>query len=235
MGLAYYNTFNPSNNRICSYEAVPWFAGLRDTPGQVESLSELEGMLKRKNLTADISYYFLYEAADAVLRIENCQVNVQAVVLQMLADFYTCGTQLQRLLKLFQDQPIPKEKLILTVPTELIAKTTKANLEIMERYLRNGICLLADQYDPALVPMDKLKAMGFTHLRFAPELYLKQETANTMNLLRQQGFTIVGGNADTHDILGWLAACGAVFMSGTMTGVPVSEDELIRDSLAREK
>ena len=77
--------------------------------------------------------------------------------------------------------------------------------------------------------------MGFTYLRLAPELYLKQDTANTMNLLRQDGFTLIGGNADTHDTLGWLAACGVAFMSGTMTGVPVSEDELIRDCLARER
>ena len=56
-----------------------------------------------------------------------------------------------------------------------------------------------------------------------------------MNLLRQDGFILIGANADTHDTLGWLAACGVAFMSGTMTGIPVSEDELIRDCLAREK
>ena len=56
-----------------------------------------------------------------------------------------------------------------------------------------------------------------------------------MKALREQGFTLLGGGADTHDILGWLAACGVVCMSGTITGVPVGEDELIRDSLAREQ
>ena len=83
--------------------------------------------------------------------------------------------------------------------------------------------------------MDKLKEMGFIYVRIAPELYMKQETANTMNTLRQNGFTIIGCGADTHDIIGWLSACGVAFMDGTLTGVPVSEDELIRDSLAREK
>ena len=77
--------------------------------------------------------------------------------------------------------------------------------------------------------------MGFTYLRLDPALYLKQETANTMNLLRQEGFTLVGGGADNHDVLAWLAACGVAYISGTLTGVPVSEDELILDSLAREK
>ena len=64
---------------------------------------------------------------------------------------------------------------------------------------------------------------------------MKQETANTMNLLRQQGFILVGGNADTHDTVAWLAACGVSFMSGTISGVEVSEDDMIRDSLIRER
>ena len=64
---------------------------------------------------------------------------------------------------------------------------------------------------------------------------MKQATANAIYRLKQDGFTILGKGADTHDILGWLAACGVSFMSGTMTGLAVSEDELIRDSLVREK
>jgi len=76
--------------------------------------------------------------------------------------------------------------------------------------------------------------MGFTYVRLSPELYLQQETANTMNLLRQQGFTLIGGGADTHDTLAWLIACGVLCTSGTLTGVPVTEDELIRDCLSRE-
>jgi hypothetical protein len=63
---------------------------------------------------------------------------------------------------------------------------------------------------------------------------MSQETANIMNKLRKDGFILLGAGADTHDTLGWLAACGVSFMSGTITGVPVNEDELIRDCLARE-
>ena len=77
--------------------------------------------------------------------------------------------------------------------------------------------------------------MGFTYARLDSALYLKQETANIMNRMRKEGFTLVGGGADNHDTLAWLAACGVSFISGTLTGVPVSEDELIQDSLAREK
>jgi hypothetical protein len=170
-----------------------------------------------------------------VLRIENCKLKLQGILLQMIPEFYPLGTQLQRFNQLFKDQPITREKLLLTIPMDTILNANKSTTEIIERYLRNGIRLVVDNYDPEKLPADQLKAMGFTCLRFAPELYLKQETANTMTALRREGFTLIGGWADTHDVLLWQAACGVSFMGGTITGIPVDEDELIRDSLAREK
>ena len=235
MGLAYRPMVADVSGTIVAYEAIPWFAGVANEPGKTESIEQLEPMLRRKNLVVDMSFYFLYEAADTVLRIENCQVDLKAVVLQMLPDFYTSGTQLQRLLQLFRDQPIPKEKLLMTVPAELIAKTSKTNLEIMERYLRNGMALLVDGYDPAVLPMDKLKAMGFTYLRLAPSLYNKPETALAMTQLHQAGFVLLGGGVEDHDTLAWLEKCHMSYGSGSITGLEVSEDELIRDALAREK
>ena len=235
MGLTYRPMISDMQGTIAAYEAVPWFGGIANRPGETEPVTELIGMLNRRNLLMDVSFYFLYEAADAVLRMENCKLKSQAIVLQMIPDFYTAGTQLQRLNQLFKDQPITREKLILTIPEETILNASKANIEIIERYLRNGIRLMVDDYHPDRLPADRLKAMGFTCLRLAPELYMKQETANTMYRLRQDGFTLLGSGADTHDIVGWLAACGVVCMSGTMSGIPVSEDELIRDSIARER
>lgn len=235
MGLQYRPMASDVQGNIVAYEAIPWFGGIVDRPGETETASDLEGMLCRKELVTDVSFYFLYEAADAVLRIENCKLNIQAIVLQMLPSFYSQGTQLQRFNQLFKDQPIRRDKLLLTIPEETVLNANKTTTDLIERYLRNGIKLVVDDYHPDRLPAEKLKAMGFTHLRLAPELHLKQETANTINLLRKDGFTLIGGNADTYDTLGWLAACGVAFMSGTMTGIPVSEDELIRDCLARER
>ena len=72
-------------------------------------------------------------------------------------------------------------------------------------------------------------------VRFDPETYMKQETANLMDDFRKEGIVIFGGGADSRDIIGWLESCGASGMSGTVTGIMVNEDELIRDSLARER
>lgn len=234
MGLTYRPMASDPEGNIAAYEAIPWFGGIADRPGETEPAEELAGMLRRKDLITDVSFYFLYEAADTVVRINNCKLDLKILV-QMMPDFYLQGSQLQRMNQLLKDQPIDHNQLLLTIPEDVVLNANKATTEVIERYLRNGFRLVLDGYHPDKIPSDKLKAMGFQYLRIAPELYLQQETANTMNTLRRAGFTLIGGGADTFDILGWLSACGVAFMSGTMTGIPVSEDELIRDALARER
>lgn len=95
--------------------------------------------------------------------------------------------------------------------------------------------LLLDGYRPELLPPRAGEGHGIHLPAAAAGAEREAETANLMLNLREQGFTLIGGGADSHEMLDWLSACGAAFMSGTLTGVPVSEDELIRDSLARER
>ena len=239
MGLNYRPMVCDAEGTVVAYEAIPWFGGILGRPGETEAAAELEAMLERKKLIEDVSTYFLYEAADTVLRIENCKVNVQAVLLQMLPGFYQLNTQLQHFNQLFKDQPIPREKLLLTIPAETVFNANKKTLELIERYLRNGIRLVLDGYIPGKhgekLSAIQLKGMGFTYLRLAPELYLRPETANTIGLLQEEGFTVLGGSADSHEVLKWLTACGVAYMSGTLTGMTVNEDELIRDCLNRER
>jgi hypothetical protein len=99
--------------------------------------------------------------------------------------------------------------------------------------------LVLDGYDPGqhgekLSP-EQLKNMGFSYLRLDPTIYGKQETANHIVKLQEAGFTILGSGADNHETLSWLSGCGVAFSSGTITGVEVEEDELIRDCLNRER
>ena len=239
MGLQYRPMVCDTEGTVVAYEAIPWFGGILGQPGEKEKASELEEMLVRRKLVEDISAYFLYEAADAVLRIENCKLQIQAVLLQMMPSFYQLNTQLQRFNQLFKDQPIPRDKLLLTVPADTVFNANKRTLELIERYLRNGIRLVLDGYDPGKhgekLPVSQLKGMGFLYVRMAPEVYLRQETANAITVLQQNGFTVLGGGADSHEILNWLTSCGVAYMSGTITGVAVSEDEMIRDCLTKER
>ena len=77
--------------------------------------------------------------------------------------------------------------------------------------------------------------MGFKHLRLAPELYVKRETADIMQTLRENGFTLLGKSADSEDNLVWQLASGVTATCGTVTGIPVMEDDLIRNRLASER
>lgn len=221
--------------KVVYYEATPWFGGIAGQPGETEGTPDVAAMLRRTDLVSDVAMYLAYEAADAVVRMENCKLDLQGVVLQMLPDFYLQGSQLKRLNQLFADQQIQKEKLVFTIPATLVRDANKGTQEVLERYLRNGIRLLVDEYNPSQLPPERLKDLGFRELRLTPALYLKQETANAMETLRNDGFTLWGGHADTHDVLAWLQACGVVASGGTITGSCVNEDDLIRNSLMREQ
>lgn len=236
MGLTYRPMVSTENGDVALYEATPRFGGIANQPGETEGAEELRAMFRRTNLVEELSWYFLYEASDAVVRIQNCKLKLEGILLNMLPDFYLSGTQLQKFNQLFIDQPIEKGSLLLTIPDELVRTCSKTNMEIIQRYLRNGVKLVLDGYRPdEQLPPERLQELGFTHVRLDPALYLSQETANTMNNLRRMGFTLLGGNADSPDTLAWLLACGVHCTSGVMTGIQVSEEELILDSLAREE
>lgn len=235
MGLKYRPMVADERGTVRLYEATPWFGGIANHPEDTENAEELRELFKRTNLTEELSRYFLYEAADTVLRINNCKLALDGILLNMLPDFYQLGLPLQFFTQLFTEQPIEKDQLYLTLPEEVVKNGTKTTQEILERYLRGGIRLVLDGYHPDELEPEKLTEMGLRYVRLAPELYLQQETAYKMKALRRQGFTLIGGSADSPDILAWLMACGVLCASGTMTGIPVNEDELILDSLAREE
>ena len=233
MGLQYRPMLSDAEGSVAAYEAFPWFGAVQNDPNAQETAEEVRELLRRTELVSDMAFYFLYEAADAVLRLENCKLD-SFILLQMLPDFYRQGTQLKRFNQLFADQPIERSKLLITIPEEMVLTANKGETEIIERYLRNGIQLVLDGYHPDKIPSAQLKNMGFKYIRVAPELYLQQETANTMYLLRKEGFELIGGNAESHDILRWLMACSVKCASGTITGVMCSEDEFIREALLKE-
>ena len=92
MGLNYRPMVSDAEGTVVAYEAIPWFGGILGRPGETEPAADLEEMLIRKKMVEDISLYFLYEAADTLVRIENCKLDVQAVILQMMPSFYQLNT-----------------------------------------------------------------------------------------------------------------------------------------------
>lgn len=234
LGLTFRPMVSDRAGTVAAYEASAWFRLTEDADGERVSADEQQELLHRSGLAGEIMNYLLYEAADALYRMQNCKIETSGVLVQVLPDFYQQGSRLKNLNKLFEDQGVPREKLMLTIPEETVLKANKTVTETLTRYLRNGIVLVVDGYHPDSLSAQRLREMGFTHVRVAPELYLQQGTANAMYELKRLGFTQIGGGADTQELLTWQLDSGVAFTGGTMTGMPMSEDELIRDALIRE-
>lgn len=232
MGLTYYPMVADKEGTVAAYEAEPWFGAIANRPGETETMETVHDMLERTELVGDMSFYFLYEAADAVARMENCQLEGLGILVHMLPGFYQLPTQLQRLNQLFEDQGIPKEKLLLTIPAAQYAALNKTRKEIVGRYLRAGVALVLDDYRPEHGSPEELKDAGFRYVRFAADLSVQQETAERMDKFRENGFTLLGKGADDFDRMSWQIACGVAATRGTLTPVAVDEETLIRDRLA---
>ena len=235
MGLKYRPMVSGIDGDVTGYEAIPWFAGLPDGSEDTEGVADIEEMLRRNDLIADVSFYLLYEAADALLRVENCKIPCSSVLVDMMPAFYTLESQLERLDQLYRDQPIPKEKLLLTIPTDFLLTLDMARGDMLRRYTRHGVRLAAEGYDPGKLPPEKLRDLGITALRPDPALYLKDSSVSAIRSLQEAGFTVLAGGADSYDVLSWLSELGLSGISGTMTGLCVNEDDLIRDGLNRQR
>ncbi len=234
MELKYRPMVADPTGSVLLYEATPRFGGIANQPDETEGADEVRDLIRRTSLTEDVSWYFLYEATDALYRIKNCKLELKGILLNMLPDFYTLKTQLQKFNQLFEDQPVEKEKLWLTVPAEFVKNGSKTNLELLQRYIRNGMCFVVDSYKPEELPPERLTELGLTRVRLDPSLYLKRETADAVVAMRAAGFDVLGGEANDPDTLNWLMACGTLCSSGTVTGGYVDEEEMIIDSLGRE-
>ncbi len=235
MGLKYRPMISDKEGTVTMHEAEPWFGGIADQPGEVEGIDDLRDLFRRMNLVEDLSWYFLYEAADALVRLTNCNLETEGILLRMIPEFYQLGTQLQKFNQLFVDQMIAKSKLMLLLPEETFKSLNKLNRDLIARYARHGVAIVLDGYHPNDIASEELIKLGVTRVRLSPDLYMTQESADAIAKLNSQGITVYGGNADTHETLSWLIASGVAASSGTITGVQVNEDEMILDLLAKEQ
>lgn len=232
MGLKYYPMVADNQGTVSAYEAEPWFGAIANRPGETETIADIHDMLVRTDLIADMTFYFLYEAADTIMRMENCQLDTLGLVVDMMPGFYQLPTQLQRLNQLFEDQKINKQKLILTLPTDIYSAMNKGRKEIIGRYLRAGVTLMLDDYRPELVSMEEAKEAGFRFVRFATDLSLQRTTAQQILQFRENGFTVFGKGTDSLDQMIWQHACGIAATHGTLTPASVDEETLIRNGLS---
>lgn len=233
MGLSYRPMIFDATGETAAFEAIPWFGGVLGMPDNKESLKDVEDMMIRTEIMYDVMFYLMYEACDMILRLQNCKIKSKGVLLEMPRGFYEGETQIERFEKLFEDQPIDTSKLMLTVPEDLILNGDPKTKATLISYIEKGVCLVLDDYHPENLTVDALNRIGFTHVRLASELNVSLKASNDVAKLRNQGVNVIGNNADNHNTLSWMETNGFVFASGTLSGIPVSEDELIRDMIAK--
>ena len=234
MGLSYRAIMGNLGN-IWGYEASPWFSGIANRPGEIERLDDVAPMLKTTGLSIDVANYFLYEAADTILRMTNCRLDTSKLLLQMPDEFYTQGSRLKDFNQLFEDQPIDKSNLYLLISEQLVKNANKGLKENIARYLRNGIVLVMDQFHPDNWESEELKETGIQYLRLSPEVAMKQETEDSIEILKTWGFTIGGSGVDSKEMSSWMYLSGVAWFSGPVTGNIITEDELIRDGIVRQQ
>lgn len=235
MGLSYRPMISAPDHRVTGYEAEPWFAGILDRPGEVERMGDIAPLLKTTGLTADVSFYFMYEAADTILRMQNCKLEAATLLLKMPDEFYAQGSRLKGINQLHEDQPIDKSLLQLTVSESFLLNAPKAVQETVSRYLRNGVEIVLDGFHPDAWEPEKLKELGLRYLRLAPECAMQPDTADSIQALKTWGFTILCSDVDSAAMKDWLFKNGVSTVSGPITGPLVMEDEIIRDSIVRQQ
>lgn len=234
LGLSYRPILGSLNGRIIAYEATPWFAGILDRPGEVERLADVASMLHTTGIAGEVSFYFLYEATDTILRMNNCKLDVNTLLLQMPDEFYSSTSHLKGLTQLFEDQPVDRKDLWLTISEQVLLNANKATAENIARYVRNGMILVLDGFHPEAWEPEKLKELGIRYLRLAPEVCMQSDTADSIGILKTWGFSILGGEVDSREMLGWLVDNGAEAVCGPITGPMSTEDEMIRDCIVRQ-
>lgn len=231
MGLLYRPMLGGSSRRITACEAIPWFSG---KAGETEDMITVEPRLVRTGLLEDMAFYLLYEAADTLLRIQNCQLDLPYLLMPMFPSFYSRDSHLKRLEDLFTDQPVDRSRLLLTIPESVVLNANKGVTEVIGRYLKNGIALVLDDYHPESLSPAKLKEWGFAHVRLSPETSAQPLYASDILALQDRGITVFASCAE-HQHLKWLTDCNVFAVSSPLNGEPVGEEDLIRDALLRER
>ena len=94
---------------------------------------------------------------------------------------------------------------------------------------------MLDDWTPDGLSLEKIKEFGFKCVRPAPSLYLLRENADMFSEFHKEGIAIWAKGVDDNDIKRWLAACDVKYASGAIIGMAVTEDELIRENILRER
>lgn len=189
-GLNYRQIVSGNEMATFIFEAVPWFGGVLNKPKAREYGKDVEGVLKRTGLLKDISIYLLYEAADAVARMKNCELYTGGILMPMFSEFFIGEDQLENLEQLFADTEIDRKKLMLSVP-EVLLKEDRSVFKRLTEFMEAGVVLVLDHYYPEDTPIELIREIGFTHVRIAKDSMARSTAKELMQELLEHGIIMI--------------------------------------------
>lgn len=211
MGLNY-RKIALDEETVSVYEAIPWFKSMTNEM-ETETFDQIEGVFKRTGLLCDIVMYLLYEAADAIIRMENCGYDTNEIIITVPDSFYFEPNASYRMAQLYTDQPINPHKLKLTVSAEFLKNAELFEIERLTEFVKQKIALVLDDYHPDWVSIQLIKEIGFDCVRISQKISDQHMRETISQELKQFGISIAEyGNKEE------------LF----------SEEELIHDLLAAE-
>lgn len=189
-GLDYRQIVMGSENRKYIFEAVPWFGGILNKPDAKETAEEIEEMLMRIGLLSDVSIYLLYEAADLLARIKNCEMQTGGVLVPMFSGFFQSVNQAEKLQKLYEDTAIDEKKLLFMVQEQLLRNDRSVFARLTE-YIELGVTLVLGDYHPDYLSIPEIRDIGFTHVRLAKDYMEGNDCQEVIGQLRGHGIKVI--------------------------------------------
>ena len=180
LGLNYRQIVEGNELSKFVFEAVPWF-------GEKETAEQTEELLLRTGLLKNVSIYLLYEAADLLARMKNCEIYTGGVLLSMFSEFFRGENHSERLAQMYDDTAIDRKKLLLGVPERLLRKDRSVNTRLTE-YIEQGVTLVLDDYHPEDLPVELIREIGFTHVRVAKDSTMQN---GILQELQGHGITVI--------------------------------------------
>lgn len=233
LGLKFRPLVADESMKVVGYEAIPWFGGILGDDEATETGEQVADMLERADLVADVTAYLLYEAGDLAQRLRNCQAGDRMIVTRMLSSFFALPDLTDQLNQLVEDQELSRERMILLVDEAYLLGAPSSMGENLSNYSAQGYTLVLDHCHPGQLSIEQLKGFGIRWLRIAPELYKQYGSAAAMKQLREAGFRLMADGVADADTLSWLKLLNVELIGGPLTGDLMTEEEIIRDELAR--
>ena len=135
MGLVF-RRIKPEEGGTCALYARARITGTKQSEFKEEDVKKI---IRQGKIAAELSRYFLYEAADTFRRTINCRIPLQVMMLEMMPQCLGHARLVKQLQQHLEDRDLTAAYLLLVVREQLTKKPTATFLKNMEQLAEEGI------------------------------------------------------------------------------------------------